>query len=151
MSKKINLTLIIKKISTLNKGFKKLFKKNPKIGVLGLNPHNGEFVKGSEEMQVISPAIERLKKKGFNIEGPFSSDTFFIKNYKNFDVIVGMYHDQILTPYKTFFHFDAINVTLGLKYIRVSPDHGPARDIIKKNKANHQSLLKCINFINSYN
>ena len=61
---------------------------------------------------------------------------FLLNNYKNFDVIVGMYHDQVLAPFKSIFKFDAINITLGLKYLRVSPDHGTAKDIIGKNKAN---------------
>jgi 4-hydroxythreonine-4-phosphate dehydrogenase len=62
-----------------------------------------------------------------------------------------MYHDQVLTPFKTLFKFNAINITLGLKYLRVSPDHGTAIDIIRKNKANPESLLKCIYFINKFN
>jgi len=62
-----------------------------------------------------------------------------------------MYHDQVLTPFKTLFHFDAINITLGLNYLRLSPDHGPAIDLIGKNKANYASLLQCINFINNKN
>ena len=66
---------------------------------------------------------------------------------KKYDVILGMYHDQILTPFKTIFRFDAINITLGLKYLRLSPDHGTAKSIIGKNKANPLSLLKCINFL----
>ena len=151
VSKKINKKLIIKKMKTLKKDYKRIFKKNPKIGVLGLNPHNAELAKGSEEVRIIYPAILQLKKKGFNIDGPISTDTLFIESYKKYDVIVGMYHDQILAPFKSLFHFDAINVTLGLKYVRVSPDHGPARDIIKKNKANHLSLLRCIKFINNLN
>ena len=72
-----------------------------------------------------------------------------MNNYRKYDVVVGMYHDQVLTPFKSLFHFDAINLTLGLNYIRVSPDHGPAKDIIKKNKANHLSLLRCVKFINN--
>ena len=79
------------------------------------------------------------------------ADTAFVKIYKNYDVIVGMYHDQVLTPFKSLFHYDAINITLGLDYIRVSPDHGPAIDLIKKNKASSLSLLKCIKFINNLN
>ena len=62
------------------------------------------------------------------------SDTIFINNYKKYDVIVGMYHDQVLSPFKTLFKFDAINITLGLNYIRLSPDHGPAYDLIGKKK-----------------
>ena len=61
-----------------------------------------------------------------------------------------MYHDQVLTPFKTLYKFDAINVTLGLKYLRVSPDHGVAANLIKKNKANASSLIECINFINKF-
>ena len=149
VSKKIKINLIIKKMTTLQKDFKKLFNKSPRIAVLGLNPHNAEFASNSEEIKTINPAISRLKKKGFNIKGPLSADTLFINNYKKYDVIVGMYHDQVLTPFKSLFHFDAINITLGLKYVRVSPDHGPAKDIIKKNKANYLSLLRCVKFINS--
>ena len=151
ISKKINKNLIIKKLKTLKKDFKKIFNKNPKIGVLGLNPHNAELINNSEEKKEIVPAILKLKKEGFKIEGPLSADTVFIKNYKNYDVIVGMYHDQVLAPFKSLFHFDAINITLGLKYVRVSPDHGPAIDIMKKNKANYSSLLRCVKFINNIN
>ena len=149
VSKKINVNLIMKKMITLKKDFKKLYKKNPKIAVLGLNPHNAELIKQSEEIKIINPAISKLKKKGFKIKGPFSADTLFINNYKKFDVIVGMYHDQVLAPFKSLFHFDAINITLGLNYLRVSPDHGPAKDIINKNKANHVSLLNCVKFVNN--
>ena len=122
-------------------------KKKPKIGVLGLNPHNAEFRKNSEEKRIIFPSTLKLKKKGMNIKGPLVSDTIFMNDYKNFDVIVGMYHDQVLSPFKTLFKFDAINITLGLDYIRVSPDHGTARNLIGKNKANPLSLLKCIDFL----
>ena len=151
VSKKININLIIKKMNTLQKDFKKLFGKSPKIGILGLNPHNAELNSNSEEVRIINPAILKLKKKGFYVEGPLSADTLFINNYKKYDVIVGMYHDQVLTPFKSLFQFDAINITLGLDYLRVSPDHGPAKDIINKNTANHLSLLSCVKFIDSLN
>lgn len=151
VSKKININLIIKKMNTLQKDFKKIFGKRPKIGILGLNPHNAELKSNSEEVRIINPAILKLKKKGFYVEGPLSADTLFINNYKKYDVIVGMYHDQVLTPFKSLFQFDAINITLGLDYLRVSPDHGPAKDIINKNTANHLSLLSCVKFINSLN
>ncbi len=147
VTKSINKRLIINKITTLNKFYKKILKKKPKIAVLGLNPHNGEFKKNSKEIKEIYPAITHLRKKGLSIEGPISADTIFIDKFKKFDVVVGTYHDQVLTPFKTLFKFDAINLTLGLKYIRVSPDHGPAVDLIGKNKANCLSLLKCVNFI----
>jgi len=151
VSKKININLIIKKMKTLQRDFKKLFNKKPKIGILGLNPHNAELSNNSEEIKIINPAISKLKKKGFYVKGPLSADTLFINNYKKYDVVVGMYHDQVLAPFKSLFHFDAINITLGLNYLRVSPDHGPAKDIINKNKANHLSLLRCVKFINSLN
>ena len=76
------------------------------------------------------------------------ADTLFIKDFKNYDVIVGMFHDQVLTPFKSIFKYNAINITLGLNYLRVSPDHGVAVDLIGKNKANPQSLIECINFLN---
>ena len=92
-----------------------------------------------------------LLKKKLKIDGPFSADTLFIKkNIKKFDVVVGMYHDQVLTPIKTLFKYNAINVTLGLKYLRVSPDHGVAKDLIGKKKADATSLLDSITFINKF-
>ena len=151
VSKIISSKLIIKKVTTLNKKYKQLFKKKPKIGILGLNPHNAEFNKNSEENLKILPAISKLKKKGVNIKGPLVTDTIFVNNYKKYDVIVGMYHDQVLTPFKTLFKYNAINLTLGLNYIRVSPDHGPGIDLIRKNKANYSSLFQCVKFINNLN
>ena len=148
VSKSISKKIIIKKINTINNFFKKCFKKKPIIGILGLNPHNAEFEKNSEELTKILPAIKILNSKGLNVVGPLVSDTVFINTYKKFNVLVGMYHDQVLSPFKTLFHYNAINITLGLKYIRVSPDHGPAIDIIGKNKANYLSLLQCIKFVN---
>ena len=82
------------------------------------------------------------------MRGPIVSDTVFISEYKKYKIIIGMYHDQVLTPFKALFKFEAINITLGLKYLRVSPDHGTAIKLIKKNKANPTSLLQCIYFIN---
>ena len=93
-----------------------------------------------------SNTIKRLKKLKINLHGPFSADTIFINDYKKFDVIVGMYHDQVLSPFKALFQYDAINMTLGLSYLRVSPDHGIASNLIKKNKASSESLQKCFDF-----
>lgn len=151
VSKKINKNLIITKIKTLDKYYKKIFNKKPKVAILGLNPHNSELEKESEEINKIVPAIVNLKKNGLNVHGPIVADTMFIKDYKKFDVIVGMYHDQVLIPFKTLFKFNAINITLGLDYIRVSPDHGTAIDIIKKKRANFISLFECVKFINNLN
>ncbi len=149
ISKKIKKNLIIKKLKTLNSFYKKIFKTKPKIAVLGLNPHNCELMRKSEEIKEIIPAIKVLNKE-MRLSGPFAADSFFNKDFKKYDVIVGMYHDQVLIPFKNFFKYDAINITLGLRYIRVSPDHGTAKNLIKKNKANPESLLNCIYFLNKF-
>ena len=146
IAKNIKEKTIIKKIKTLIIYYKRLFSKKPKIAVLGLNPHNCEFEKNSEEVKYIIPAIKKLKSYSL-INGPMVADNFFKSDYKKYDVVVGMYHDQVLIPFKNFFKFDAINITLGLKYIRVSPDHGTAKNIILKKKGNPKSLLECIKFI----
>ena len=150
ISNKINKKLIITKINIINSWFKKTFKRQPVIAVLGLNPHNAELRKNSEEKKIIIPAIKNLKKSGLKLDGPLSSDTIFINNYKNYDLIVGMYHDQILGPFKALYKFDAINLTLGLKYIRVSPDHGVAVDKIKKKTSSAVSLIKCFDYIDKF-
>ena len=145
----ISLKKIMIKIANLNKYFKTLFKFKPKIAVLGLNPHNYENDQNSEEVKYIIPALKRLRKKNINVVGPFSADSFFQnKNLKKYNIVVGMYHDQVLTPFKTIFNYDAINITLGLRYIRVSPDHGIGTDIIGKKVANSLSMFKAINFLN---
>ena len=145
--KKIKSKLIIKKISTINKWFTKRFNRKPKIGILGLNPHNAEFRKNSEEKRIILPAILKLKKNNIKLYGPLPSDTLFMNDYKNYDIIVGMYHDQVLSPFKTLYKFNAINITLGLKYLRVSPDHGVAKNLIGKKKANEESFIRCLEFL----
>lgn len=149
ISRKLSSNLIIKKMYTLNKFYKKIFNKKPKIGILGLNPHNAEMRGNSEEIRIIIPAIKKLKSKGINISNILVSDTVFIKSYKKFDVIAGMYHDQVLGPFKALFNFDAINITLGLDYMRLSPDHGPAYDLVGKNKSNYLSLFKCVKFLDN--
>ena len=150
ISKKIKKQLIIKKVKSLNSWYKKYNKKRPKIAILGLNPHNAELRNNSEEKKIIIPAILKLKKLGINIKGPLVADTIFINEYKNYNVIFGMFHDQILPPFKALFKFDAINVTLGLKYKRVSPDHGTAVNLIGKNKADIKSFLNCVTFLNNF-
>ena len=150
ISKKISSKSILTKVKVINNWFIKKFKKKPKIGILGLNPHNAEMRKNSEEVKTIIPTILKIKKSGIKISGPLVSDTLFIKDYNKYDVIIGMYHDQVITPFKTLFKFDAINITLGLKYLRVSPDHGTAVNIIRKKKADPKSLISCINFIDKF-
>ncbi len=150
VSKKLEIKLIVKKVNLINKWFKERYKRKPKIGMLGLNPHNAELRINSQESKIIKPAISKLKKLKINIKGPLVADTVFIKDYKKYDIIIGMYHDQVLIPFKALFKFDAINITLGLNYLRTSPDHGVAVDLIGKNKADELSLLKCINFVDKF-
>ena len=152
ITNKIKFSLIKTKILILNKYYFQLFKKKPRIAILGLNPHNSENRASSIENKIITPAVNRLKKLNINIKGPFPADTAFVDQDKNiYDVIVGMYHDQVLTPFKTLYKYDAINITLGLNYLRISPDHGIAKNIIGLNKANPQSLISAINFFKKIN
>ena len=150
VSKQIKKDLITKKVITINDWYKSKLRKKPKIAILGLNPHNAEFRKNSEEIKIIIPAIKILKKKGINLTGPLVADTIFINDYQKYDVIVGMYHDQVLAPFKGLYKYDAINITLGLRYLRLSPDHGTAFNLIKKNKASPLSLIRCLEFIKKY-
>ena len=152
VTNKIKFNLIKKKILTLKTSYAKLFKKKPKIAILGLNPHNSENRINSIENKIIKPAVNKLKKLGIHIRGPFPADTAFNNQKKlNYNVIAGMYHDQVLGPFKALYGYDAINITLGLKYLRISPDHGTAKDIIGLNQANPQSLISAINFLNKIN
>ncbi len=149
ISKNINKSIIIKKIKSINNFFIKNLKKKPKIAVLGLNPHCETIEKIGEEQKEIIPAIKYLKSKRLNITGPFSADTFFIKkNIDYYDVVVGMYHDQVLTPLKTLYNFNAINITIGLPFIRVSPDHGPNVSMYGKNKSDPSSIFCAMDFLN---
>ena len=146
--KKINKLVIINKIKLINNFFKKKFNKKPKIGVTGLNPHCESSDKFKEDKKIIIPAINFLKKNNININGPLPADTIFLKeNRKKFNLIVGMYHDQVLTPIKTLFEYDAINITVGLPFIRVSPDHGPNQSMMGKNTSNNLSMLNSIRFL----
>ena len=127
---------------------KKKFNKNIKIGVTGLNPHCESIDSFNEDKNIILPTIKKLKKLKYNIDGPLAADTIFLKNNrKKFDLIIGMYHDQVLTPIKTLFEYDAINITIGLPFIRVSPDHGPNESMLGKNKSNYLSLHNSIKFL----
>ncbi len=144
--KKLKSQIIIKKVNTISKFYSQKFKKKVKIGILGLNPHNDEMRTNSFEKKVLIPLIKKLKKKGLKIKGPLSVDNVFLKDKIEYDVVVGMYHDQVLGPFKAINKFNGINVTLGLKYLRVSPDHGTADDLIFKKRANANSLINCINF-----
>ncbi len=148
VSKQINQKIITEKIILINEFYKRNFKKKPKIGLLGLNPHCESIGKYKEDDRIIRPVIKKLIKKQIKISGPYPADTFFLKkNRKNFDVAVGMYHDQVLTPLKTLFEYDAINITLGLPFVRISPDHGPNEKMLGKNLSNPLSMIKAIKFL----
>ena len=148
VSKKINKSEIINKVELIDNFWKKKFNKKVKIGVTGLNPHCESIDDFNEDKKIILPTIKKLKKLKYNIEGPLAADTIFLKdNRKKFDLIIGMYHDQVLTPIKTLFEYDAINITIGLPFIRVSPDHGPNESMLGKNKSNYLSLLNSIKFL----
>ena len=148
VTKKINQKLIKEKIKLIDNFYVKNFKFKPKIGVTGLNPHCESILKFNEDEKIIYPAINSLKKKGFKIDGPFPADTIFLKqNRKKYDVILGMYHDQVLSPLKTLFEYDAINITLGLPFLRVSPDHGPNEKMFNKNLSSPLSLSRAIKFL----
>ena len=150
VSNQISKNKIINNVLKIKNFYKKIFKKNPKIAILGLNPHCETVDKISEEKTKILPALNELYGKKINIKGPFSADTFFLKkNIDKFDVVIGMYHDQVLTPVKTLFNFDAINITLGLPFIRVSPDHGPNFNMFGKNLSDPSSIFCAMKFFNN--
>jgi 4-hydroxythreonine-4-phosphate dehydrogenase len=148
VSKNITKSMIKNKINLINSFYKNVLNFKPKIAVVGLNPHCESILKINEDEKIIKPIINNLKKKNINVNGPFSADTIFLKqNRKKFNVIVGMYHDQVLAPMKTLFEYDAINITMGLPFLRVSPDHGPNIEMINKNISNPISLIRALEFL----
>jgi len=148
VSRKIKKKYIEKQIKFINDFYAKLLKIKPKIAVTGLNPHCETILNFDEDKKEVLPAILNMKKKRINVDGPLSADTIFLKNNrKKYNVIIGMYHDQVLGPFKSLFEYNAINITIGLPFFRVSPDHGPNIEMIGKNKSNPQSLINAINFL----
>lgn len=138
---------IVSKLQLLNNSLRQDFGiDKPTIAVLGLNPHAGDNgLIGTEEKEVIIPAIEAIQKQGILAVGPFPADGFFGNNaYRKFDAILAMYHDQGLIPFKTLAFEEGVNFTAGLPVIRTSPDHGTAFDIAGKNLADHSSILAAI-------
>ena len=148
VSKEINQKKIKEKIKLIDNFFRKNFNIKPKIAITGLNPHCETILKFNEDKDIILPSIKSLKKRGYKVDGPFPADTIFLRqNRKNYNVILGMYHDQVLTPIKTLKEYDAFNITLGLPFYRISPDHGPNIKMINKNKSNPLSLIKALKFL----
>ena len=149
VSKNVKKTKIINTVIKINNFYLSKLGKKPQIAILGLNPHCESIENISEEKKEIIPAINFLKKKKIKALGPYAADTFFLKkNIKKFDVVVGMYHDQVLTPIKTLFNFNAINITLGLPFIKVTPDHGPNYEMVGKNKSDPSSIFFAFKFLN---
>jgi len=148
VTKTITKKLIEDRLKIINNFYLEKFNFKPKIGVTGLNPHCESVSSFNEDEKVISPAIKSSKRKGISVFGPYPADTIFLKqNRDKFNVILGMYHDQVLTPLKTLYEYDAINVTMGLPFLRVSPDHGPNEKMMNKNLSNPTSLFKALEFL----
>lgn len=143
VGKQLSFESIIKKIRFLEKVLPQDFGiRQPKIAVLGLNPHNGDGgVIGSEELEIISPAIKKAKEDGILVFGPFAADGFFGSGgYNQFDIVLAMYHDQGLIPFKTLNFDQGVNYTAGLPKVRVSPDHGTGFSLAGKGIASEQSF-----------
>jgi 4-hydroxythreonine-4-phosphate dehydrogenase len=146
--KKISKQKIYNQVNLINSFYKKKFNKLPKIAITGLNPHCESNFLNSEEDRIIIPAINKLRLRNTKINGPFPADTIFTKSLlKNYDVVIGMYHDQVLSPMKALFNFNAINITLGLPFTRISPDHGPNYSMLGKNLSDPKSLTQALKFL----
>ena len=147
VSKNIKKQDIKDKVILINNFYLNNFHFKPKIAIVGLNPHCESFDNFNEDEMIIKPTIINLQKK-FEVSGPYPADTVFLEdNRKKFNVIVGMYHDQVLAPLKTLFEYNAINITLGLPFIRITPDHGPNEKMVGKNLSNPKSLINAISFL----
>ena len=146
ISKSLTINKISDKIELAHLCGEKLDIKNPKIAVCALNPHAGENCAfGDEEKNIISPAIESSRNKNINVSGPYPSDTLFYRALNGeFDFVIAMYHDQGLIPVKLIGFENGVNTTLGLPFVRTSPDHGSAYDIAGKGIANPASMVSAI-------
>ncbi|NLP57704.1 4-hydroxythreonine-4-phosphate dehydrogenase PdxA [Lutibacter sp. B1] len=145
--KAITPNLIKKKVRILHKTLVQDFAiPKPKIAILGLNPHCGDNgVIGKEDDEIIRPTIAEIQDTGKLVYGPYAADSFFgSENYKNFDAILAMYHDQGLAPFKTLSFGEGVNYTAGLDEVRTSPDHGTAYDLAGKDKANINSFKEAV-------
>ncbi len=143
----INPALIESTVRILDRALKEDFAlPQPRIAVAGLNPHAGEDgALGREEIEIIEPALERLRSNGFDITGPHPADTMFHAAARTrYDVAIAMYHDQALIPIKTLAFDRGVNITLGLPFVRTSPDHGTAFDIAGSGKASPESLIEAL-------
>ena len=147
VSDAITKELLMKKIRVMNRSLEMDFNiPKPKIAILGLNPHAGDQgLIGKEETEVLAPVIQQAKEEGLLVFGPYPADGLFgSSNYRNFDGIMAMYHDQGMLPFKTFAFESGVNYTAGLPIVRTSPAHGTAYDIAGKNIASPDSFRQAI-------
>ena len=147
IAKTITPELIERKVDIMHSTLVQDFNiRKPKIAILGINPHCGDNgVIGDEDQKIVLPTIEKIKKTGKLIYGPYAADSFFgSSTYKTFDGILAMYHDQGLAPFKTLSFGKGVNFTAGLGKIRTSPDHGTAYEIAGKNLASEESFKEAI-------
>lgn len=138
---------ILRKAALLQEGLNDLFGiSNPRIALCSLNPHGGEGGRlGREEVEILVPAVQEAKRRGIGLEGPYPADSLFFWALEGrWDAIMALYHDQGLIPFKMVHFHDGVNLTLGLPFIRTSPDHGTAYDIAGKGIADHRSMLEAI-------
>lgn len=140
----LSKSLVLEKIVLTDGTLKRFFGiTRPKIAVCALNPHGGEF--GSEEARIIQPAVRSAVKRGFNVTGPLPADQLFYELFRgNYDAAVSMYHDQGLGPFKMIAFKTGVNCTLGLPFVRTSPDHGTAFGIAYQNKADASSMKAAV-------
>ena len=153
VSKELSKKIIKKNIYNIYNFYKNILGiKKPNIAIMGLNPHNGmDFKKRLEEDKIIRPSISEMQKKNIQVQGPLSPDSAFNEiQSKKINCLIGNYHDQVLPTFKYINKFKAINITLGLPFLRISPDHGPAQEIQGKNIANPDSFLYALNFFEKY-
>jgi 4-hydroxythreonine-4-phosphate dehydrogenase len=127
--------------------FSLLTKFKKEIGMTGLNPHAGENGEIGDEEEFLKSAIKNMSETGLKINGPYPADGLFIEaNRKKYSLVLAMYHDQALIPFKALYGTSGLNITLNLPFLRVSPDHGPAYDFAGKNSADIQSVYKSLVF-----
>ena len=151
VAKNITKKIIEEKINIIDAFFKKNLNYKPKIAVTGINPHCESILRFNEDDEIVAKAVIAQKKRGIYVSGPYSADTIFLKkNREKFNVILGMYHDQVLAPIKTLCEFDAINITMGLPFLRVTPDHGPNEKMLGKNISNPISVINALNFLDKH-
>lgn len=147
VAESITPDLITKKVAIMHNSLVQDFKiSRPKIAVLGLNPHCGDHgVIGTEDDEIVTPTLIEIQQTGKLVYGPFAADSFFgTENYKKFDGVLAMYHDQGLAPFKSLSFGNGVNFTAGLNKIRTSPDHGTAYEIAGKGSANFSSFKEAL-------